>query len=62
MSRRMQVLRIVAAGTMAAAISSFSAMTAARAADTIKIGSVLSVTGPASFLGDPEDTDRKSVV
>jgi branched-chain amino acid transport system substrate-binding protein len=27
---------------------------AATAADTIKIGSVLSVTGPAAFLGDPE--------
>jgi len=27
---------------------------AAFAADTIKIGSVLSVTGPAAFLGDPE--------
>lgn len=27
---------------------------AALAADTIKIGSVLSVTGPAAFLGDPE--------
>ncbi|MDD2808272.1 MAG: ABC transporter substrate-binding protein [Rhodoferax sp.] len=27
---------------------------AAMAADTIKIGSVLSVTGPAAFLGDPE--------
>lgn len=26
----------------------------ARAADPIKVGSVLSVTGPASFLGDPE--------
>ncbi|MDD3448239.1 MAG: ABC transporter substrate-binding protein, partial [Gammaproteobacteria bacterium] len=26
----------------------------AQAADTIKIGSFLSVTGPASFLGDPE--------
>ncbi len=62
MSRRMQVLRIVAAGTMAAAISSFSAMTAARAADTIKIGSVLSVTGPASFLGDPEDKTLKMYV
>ncbi|MDD2880746.1 MAG: ABC transporter substrate-binding protein [Rhodoferax sp.] len=31
----------------------FGAM-AAMAADTIKIGSVLSVTGPAAFLGDPE--------
>jgi len=29
-------------------------MTAAQAQNTIKIGSVLSVTGPASFLGDPE--------
>jgi branched-chain amino acid transport system substrate-binding protein len=27
---------------------------AAMAADTIKVGSVLSVTGPAAFLGDPE--------
>jgi branched-chain amino acid transport system substrate-binding protein len=27
---------------------------AAYAADTIKIGSILSVTGPAAFLGDPE--------
>jgi branched-chain amino acid transport system substrate-binding protein len=27
---------------------------AAMAADTIKIGSILSVTGPAAFLGDPE--------
>lgn len=62
MSRRMQVLRIVAAGTMAAAISSFSAMTAAWAADTVKIGSVLSMTGPASFLGDPEDKTLKIYV
>ncbi len=28
---------------------------AAVAADTVKIGSVLSVTGPSSFLGEPED-------
>lgn len=38
----------------AAAIAAGSLMTAAHAADTIRIGSVLSVTGPASFLGDPE--------
>src|SRR5512145_3527260 len=31
----------------------FGALTA-MAADPIKIGSVLSVTGPAAFLGDPE--------
>tara|TARA_R110002020_G_scaffold20374_12_gene69554 strand:+ start:8461 stop:9624 length:1164 start_codon:yes stop_codon:yes gene_type:complete len=30
-------------------------LSAASAADPIKIGSVLAVTGPASFLGDPED-------
>ncbi len=34
----------------ALAVSAFGAM----AADPIKIGSVLSVTGPAAFLGDPE--------
>ena len=31
-------------------LAAFSAV----AADPIKIGSVLSVTGPAAFLGDPE--------
>lgn len=62
MSRRSQVMRIVAVGTMAAAISSFSAIAAAWAADTIKIGSVLSITGPASFLGDPEDKTLKMYV
>ena len=34
----------------------------AYAADTIKIGSVLSVTGPASFLGDPEEKTLKLYV
>jgi len=42
-------LKQIALGT-AIAMSSLSAL----AADTIKIGSVLSVTGPAAFLGDPE--------
>jgi branched-chain amino acid transport system substrate-binding protein len=42
-------LKQIALGTAIAA-SSLSAL----AADTIKIGSVLSVTGPAAFLGDPE--------
>ncbi len=32
----------------------FSGFNIAMAADTIKIGSFLAVTGPASFLGDPE--------
>ena len=30
-----------------------------QAADTVKIGAVLSVTGPASFLGDPEEKTLK---
>ncbi len=42
-------LKQIALGT-ALAVSALSAL----AADTIKIGSVLSVTGPAAFLGDPE--------
>src|SRR5580692_12600558 len=32
------------------------------AAETVKIGSVLSITGPASFLGDPEDKTLKLYV
>ena len=36
--------------TAAIALGAFSA----QAAEPIKIGSVLSVTGPAAFLGDPE--------
>ena len=38
----------------AAAALAFGAGLPAYAADPIKIGSVLSVTGPAAFLGDPE--------
>src|SRR5262249_28394065 len=38
----------------AAAAAAALLTSAAQAADTVKIGSVLSVTGPASFLGDPE--------
>src|SRR6201996_8716268 len=34
----------------------------ANAAETVKIGSVLSITGPASFLGDPEDKTLKLYV
>ena len=46
-------LKQLAAGAVAAL--SLGLMTApALAADTIRIGSFLSVTGPASFLGDPE--------
>lgn len=33
-----------------------------RAADTLKIGGIFSVTGPASFLGDPEKKSMEMVV
>jgi hypothetical protein len=42
---------LVGAASMTAAASLF---TAASAQEPIKIGAVLSVTGPASFLGDPQ--------
>ncbi|MBV6486510.1 MAG: ABC transporter substrate-binding protein [Pseudorhodoplanes sp.] len=38
----------------AAAITAGLMTSVAYAADTVRIGSVLSITGPASFLGDPE--------
>lgn len=47
--KRMTFLKL-AASAVAAWAFSFSA----QAADPIKIGSVLSVSGPAAFLGDPE--------
>lgn len=40
--------------TVAVAVIAIGASLPAYAADPIKIGSVLSVTGPAAFLGDPE--------
>ena len=46
--RKFLTTAAVALGTLAAAV------TGAHAADPIKIGSILSVTGPAAFLGDPE--------
>lgn len=51
--------RLAAAG--AAALALAAAATAALAQD-IKIGSVLSVTGPASFLGEPEEKTLKMYV
>jgi len=39
---------------IAGAVVALSSLTGAAVADTIKIGSFLAVTGPASFLGDPE--------
>lgn len=46
MKRILQSLAVVAA--------SLAAWTQASAADPIKIGTVLSITGPASYIGDPE--------
>jgi branched-chain amino acid transport system substrate-binding protein len=43
-------------------IFAFAAYGPATAAETVKIGSVLSITGPASFLGDPEDKTLKLYV
>ena len=50
-------------------LSAFTALTApllfcaaAHAADPIRIGSVLSITGPASFIGDPEAKTMKMYV
>ena len=51
--------RLAAAG--AAVLALAAAATAALAQD-IKIGSVLSVTGPASFLGEPEEKTLKMYV
>ncbi len=45
---KFQMKKIIVGAALA-----FGALTA-MAADPIKIGSVLSVTGPAAFLGDPE--------
>ncbi|GGF65182.1 ABC transporter substrate-binding protein [Terasakiella brassicae] len=52
-SRHNQVKKTVAALGMVAGAMAFGATTS-DAADPIKIGTFLSVTGPASFLGDPE--------
>ena len=41
-------------GAAAVSVAALSMGAVAASADTIKIGTVLSATGPASFLGDPE--------
>ena len=55
-------LRGLFGAAVVSALALTSGLSGARAADTIKIGSVLSVTGPASFLGDPEDKTLKLYV
>lgn len=47
---------------LAAGVASFAFSQAAFAQGTIKVGSVLSVTGPSSFLGEPEDKTLRMYV
>jgi len=47
-------IRLNKVAAFAAAVALGLTMGVAQAADTIKVGTFLSVTGPASFLGDPE--------
>lgn len=55
MSFQSHIKQLVAAGTLALSVSGLSLCSPAFAQQTVKVGSVLSVTGPASFLGEPED-------
>ncbi|ABD86252.1 ABC transporter substrate-binding protein [Rhodopseudomonas palustris] len=57
-STRRHITRLLAA----VAVSGFAIVPSAFAQATVKVGSVLSVTGPASFLGDPEDKTLKLYV
>ena len=45
--------------TMLCGIAALAASTGAFAAEPIKIGAIFSVTGPASFLGEPEKNTAK---
>ncbi len=59
----MRLSRFLKGATAAAAVVALSAgFAAGEAAAQIKIGSVLSITGPASFLGDPEDKTLRMYV
>jgi len=52
--RALTYLNKIMAGAAALAVTAGLMMAPVQAADPIKIGTFLSVTGPASFLGDPE--------
>ena len=58
---RRSLIRSTTAALAFGAATAFSGM-ALHAAETIKIGTVLSITGPASFLGDPEAETLKMLV
>ncbi len=53
MSRRLSLYRLLPLFSVAIALAAPCAPAAA--ADPIKIGAIVSATGPASFLGDPQD-------
>lgn len=56
------IRHVVAAGALALSVSGLSICSPAFAQQAVKIGSVLSVTGPASFLGEPEDKTLRMYV
>jgi branched-chain amino acid transport system substrate-binding protein len=62
MSYQSAIRHVVAAGAVALSVSGLSICSPAFAQQTVKIGSVLSVTGPASFLGEPEDKTLRMYV
>ena len=62
MSRSLNFTSLFAVGSVALAVSGVSVFTPAFAQQTVKIGSVLSITGPASFLGEPEDKTLRMYV
>ena len=62
MSRQSQFRNLVAAAAIALPASIMLFAGTASAQQTVKIGSVLSVTGPASFLGEPEDKTLRMYV
>ncbi len=62
MPYRSPIRHIIAAGAFALSVSGLSICSPAFAQQTVKIGSVLSVTGPASFLGEPEDKTLRMYV
>lgn len=62
MSYQSTIRHVVTAGAFALSASGLSICNPAFAQQTVKIGSVLSVTGPASFLGEPEDKTLRMYV
>lgn len=62
MSRQSHLKNLVTATAIALPLAGLSLADPALAQQTVKIGSVLSVTGPASFLGEPEDKTLRMYV